>query len=207
MDNKDKKSELPIHLKLGANEYSIIKTETKPRIGKPSEPIAELTMLGWAMMSSGKETGLSNVYLTKSSAADYEQLCSLDVLGFEERPETDQGACMLNSSSSNSEVRKVGMKGGCCGSRVMVVHSQTNTVALRDAEMIDKYDEIIQKQLKEGIVERVVEEPNERVFYIPHKPVKREMATTRKLRIAFDVSTKPSEESPSSEYVVGCTCT
>ena len=39
--------------------------------------------------------------------------------------------------------------------------------------MIDKYDEIIQEQLKEGIVERVVEEPNERVFYIPHKPVKR----------------------------------
>ena len=30
--------------------------------------------------------------------------------------------------------------------------------------MIDKYDEIIQEQLKEGIVERVVEEPSERVF-------------------------------------------
>ena len=77
MDDKDKKGELPIHLILGASEYSRIKTETKPRIGKPSEPIAELTMLGWVMMSSGKETGLSNVYLTKSSTADYEQLCSL----------------------------------------------------------------------------------------------------------------------------------
>ena len=60
------------------------------------------------------------------------------------------------------------------------------------------------------------EEPNERVFYIPHKPVKREMATTTKLRIVFDVSAKPSEESsslnecletgPPTEPVVGCTC-
>ena len=74
MEENDKKSERPIHLILCASEYSRIKTETKPRIGKPPEPIAELTTLGWAMMSSSKETGLSNVYLTKSSAADYEQL-------------------------------------------------------------------------------------------------------------------------------------
>lgn len=46
MEDNDKKSELPIHLILGASEYSRIKTETKPRIGKPSEPIAELTTLG-----------------------------------------------------------------------------------------------------------------------------------------------------------------
>ena len=92
MEDNDKKSELPIHLILGASEYSRIKTETKPRIGKPSEPIAELTTLGWAMTSSGKEPGLSNVYLTKSSAADYDQLCSLDVLGLKDSPESDQGS-------------------------------------------------------------------------------------------------------------------
>ena len=67
----------------------------------------------------------------------------------------------------------------------------------REPDMIDKYDEIIQEQLKEEIVKRVVEEPNEKVFYIPHKPVKREMATMTKLRIVFDASAKPSEESPS----------
>lgn len=76
MDN-GKKSELPIHLILGASEYSRIKIETKPRIRKPSAPIAELTTLEWAMMTSDKEPSLSNVYLTKSSAADYEQLSKL----------------------------------------------------------------------------------------------------------------------------------
>ena len=63
--------------------------------------------------------------------------------------------------------------------------------------MIDKYDKIVQEQLKEGIVERVVEGPNEKVFYIPHKPVKREATTMTKLRIVFDASAKPNEESPS----------
>ena len=61
MEDNDKKKENPIHLTLGTSEYSRIKTETKPRIGKPSGPIAELTTLGWAQMSSSKEPGLSNV--------------------------------------------------------------------------------------------------------------------------------------------------
>ena len=69
MEDNDKKSELPIHLILGASEYSRVKTETKPRIDKPSD-----------------------VYLAKSSAADYEQLCNLDVLGLEDSPEADQGS-------------------------------------------------------------------------------------------------------------------
>ena len=34
----------------------------------------------------------------------------------------------------------------------------------REPGLIDKYDEIIQEQLTEGIAERVVDEPNERVF-------------------------------------------
>ena len=40
--------------------------------------------------------------------------------------------------------------------------------------------------------------PNERAFYIPHKPVKGETAATKKLRIVFNASTRPSAESPSS---------
>ena len=48
MDDEDNKPELPIHLILGAGEYSRIKTDTKPRIGKAGEPIAELTTLGLA---------------------------------------------------------------------------------------------------------------------------------------------------------------
>ena len=51
MSDQDTKPELPIHLILGASEYSRIKTNTKPKIGQSGEPIAELTALGWSMMA------------------------------------------------------------------------------------------------------------------------------------------------------------
>eukprot|EP00795_Rhopilema_esculentum_P008006 gene8006-13915_t len=38
-------------------------------------------------MSSGNESELDNVYLTRNSSADYEQLCSLDILGLSDNPE------------------------------------------------------------------------------------------------------------------------
>ena len=81
MDDVDEKEELPVHLILGKNEYAQIKTETTPKIGKPGEPIAELTRLGWTIMSPGSESDLTNMFLTQTSAADYEALCRLDVLG------------------------------------------------------------------------------------------------------------------------------
>ena len=90
MDVVDKKPELPIHLILEASEYSSIKTCTKPRIGQPGEPVAELTNFGWAILSPGAEVKGSNVYLTRTSSAQLEQLCSLDVLGLEDRPAGDQ---------------------------------------------------------------------------------------------------------------------
>ena len=208
MDDNDKKSELPIHLILGASEYSRIKTETKPRIGQPSEPIAEFTMLGWAMMSSGREAGLSNVYLTKSSMADYKQLCSLDVLELEDRPETDQGNVYGEFVEQLHRSEEGWYESGLLwkpGHGRLLTNEQGSIKRLeslvrklqREPGMIDKYDEIIQEQLTEGIVERVADEPNERTFYIPHKPVRKEAATTTKLRIVFDVSAKPSEDSPS----------
>ena len=53
MDDTDEKAELPIHLILGAIEYAGVKVNSMPRIGKPAEPIAELTRFGWTMMYPG----------------------------------------------------------------------------------------------------------------------------------------------------------
>ena len=53
MDDNDEKSELPIHVILGASDYSRDKMETKLIIGQPLEPIAELTTLGWTVMFAG----------------------------------------------------------------------------------------------------------------------------------------------------------
>ena len=63
-----------------------------PRVGKPGEPVAELTSFGWTIMSPSAETNLSSVYLTRGSTEDYDQLCSLDVLGLADKPAGNQQA-------------------------------------------------------------------------------------------------------------------
>ena len=63
--------------------------------------------------------------------------------------------------------------------------------------LLEKYDEIIQEQLAEGIIEKVTDEPKGKKFYIPHKPVIRESAESTKIRIVFDGSARANERSPS----------
>ena len=50
----------------------------------------------------------------------------------------------------------------------------------------------MREQLEEGIVEVAPETPTgDRTFYMPHKPVVRESASTTKVRMVFDASAKP----------------
>jgi hypothetical protein len=63
--------------------------------------------------------------------------------------------------------------------------------------MLDQYHKIIQDQLKEGIVEKVTDDPVKNAYYIPHKPVIRKAAESTKIRIVYDASAKASESSPS----------
>ena len=61
---------------------------------------------------------------------------------------------------------------------------------------LERYGNIIQDQIKGGIVEKVDEvyeqeiTEGEKVFYLPHRPVIRESTETFKLRIVYDVSSK-----------------
>ena len=89
-EDDDEKPMLPIYLILGTNEYAKIKTGTRPRIGRPGEPVAEYTGLGWTIMSPGKELDLGNMFLTQTSAIDYEELCKLDFLGLKDKPSGDR---------------------------------------------------------------------------------------------------------------------
>ena len=84
MDDVDDKVELPVHLILGTSEYARIKTDSKPKIGRPGEPVAELTKFGWTILSPGTEMDLSSMFTTQTTAIDYEELCKLDVLGLQD---------------------------------------------------------------------------------------------------------------------------
>ena len=208
MDDEDTKPGLLIHLILGASEYSRIKTDTKPRIRKAGEPITELTTLGWTMMSAGKEGSLSSVYLTRTSSVDYQQLCTLDVLGLQDRPDGDQQSVyhdfkeQLKRSDEGwyetgllwkhgHDILPNNKSGGLRRMENLVKKLQ------REPDLLAQYDEVIQDQLAKGIVEKVTSDPVWREFYIPHKPVIRESAESTKLRIVFDASARSNEKSPS----------
>ena len=62
----------------------------------------------------------------------------------------------------------------------------------QDPNLKKEYEKIVKDQLEEGVVEATSEIPAaERTFYMPHKPVVRETASTAKVKIVFDASAKP----------------
>jgi hypothetical protein len=68
---------------------------------------------------------------------------------------------------------------------------------LKTSGKLEEYDNVIREQLHEGVVEPVPESPEGREFYIPRKGVFRETAESTKLRVVYDVSARPTKESPS----------
>ena len=61
----------------------------------------------------------------------------------------------------------------------------------KQAELLEKYDNIIKEQEEQGIVEPVPEKPDgDRIHYIPHHCVVRDQAESTKVRIVYDASAK-----------------
>ena len=208
MDDADEKEELPVHLILGTNEYAHLKTETRPKIGKPGEPIAELTRSGWTIMSPGSESDLTNMFLTQTSAADYEAFCRLDVLGLQDHLVGDQDLVFEEFKEQLTRNPQGWYETGLLwkGNHPPLPNNKHGSLKqlenlVRKLEkqpgMLQKYDGVIQDQLSQGIVERVYSEPEGKEFYIPHKAVIRETADSTKIRIVYHASARANEKAPS----------
>ena len=64
----------------------------------------------------------------------------------------------------------------------------------KDKRMLKEYDQVIQEQIKQGIVEKVPSvEGHGPVHYLPHLPVVRADRTTTKIRVVYDGSAKTSD--------------
>ena len=63
--------------------------------------------------------------------------------------------------------------------------------------LFEQYNAIIEDQKEQGIVEEAPTKLENREFYIPHKEVVREGATSTKLRVVYDASARVIPDSPS----------
>lgn len=207
MEDMDTKSQLPVHLILGASEYCKIKTRKPQRTGAIGQPVAELTRFGWTILSSGKEVSLQNMLLTQTAIGDYEQLCRMGVLGLADTPSGDQGvvhAEFLEGLRRDPEGwYETGLpwKGDhppLPSNKVCSLKRLGTLVRrLRKTEKLDEYDAIIQDQLQQGIIEEAEMPAIGKESYLPHRPVLRETAESTKMRIVYDASAKSSDSEPS----------
>ena len=85
LNDYNTKSEFVIHMILGINHYTKIKTPERARTGLSGESIAELTKLGWYIVSPRRDKDVINIFFSQTFIHDYEKLCSLDCLGVSEK--------------------------------------------------------------------------------------------------------------------------
>ena len=199
---------LPVHIILGANEYAQIRTRVPLRVGRRGEPVAELTRFGWAIMAPGVEADLSAGFLAVDAIQDYELLCSLDVLGLADSPAGDQQEVYKEFREQLSRNAEEGWYETGLPWKGDHPHLPSNregslrrfrvqVAKLRQMGKLREYDEIIQNQLKEGVVEPAPSEPVGREYYMPHRAVIKESAETTKLRVVYDCCERGGKVLPS----------
>ena len=67
----------------------------------------------------------------------------------------------------------------------------------QNPDVLEKYNDTIQEQIRAGIVEDVPSEAGGPVHYLPHHAVIHTDKSTTKLRIVYDASAKQDERTPS----------
>ena len=164
--------------------------------------MVEETTFGW-VIHGGDDYSSENACMFVREVNDYERLYSLDVLGVEDRGENDQLEVLTEfreSVTRQDDGRYEVSIPWIPGSKLTTTNEQpsrrrlfnVNKKLVKDENLKREYEKIIEDQLDSGVIERVPERPTgERVYYMPHKPVVRQDASTTKVRMVFDASSKP----------------
>jgi hypothetical protein len=167
--------------------------------GKPQDPIVEGTTFGW-VIHGGTEYCDSNCMYTKETEEHCERLYALDVLGIEDRGEGNDSTVLTEFKENivvNSEGKYEVQVPWIPGAEIVNSNEQPSRKRLENVErklshnnkLEAEYRKIVTDQLEMGVVEKVPDTPSgDRVFYMPHKPVVRETASTTKVRMVFDGS-------------------
>ena len=194
-----------IHLIIRDKTFCRMRTEAVCK-GEEGDPVVEETSFRWLVHGGDDYTDDQCMFVRENS--DCERLFSLDVLGIEDRGTT--GSEILNDFTENIVRKETGRYEvgfpWIPGSKPTDTNEQQSRKRLTNvnrklekaSELKKEYDDIINEQLVEGVVEEAPENPTgDRVYYMPHKPVVRQDATTTKVRMVFDASAKPNESAES----------
>jgi len=166
-----------------------------------------MTKLGWFIMSPGVELDRTNMMLTQTSQAHFENLCRLDVLGLADSSENGQDG-VYEDFKENLVRNRAGwyetnlpwktnhpvLPTNENGSRRRL----NNLVKrLNRTGSYQQYDDIIKEQLSQGIIQPAQADVTGKEFYFPHKGIVRQSAETTKLHIVYDASARESNAQPS----------
>ena len=181
--------------------------------GGPGEPVAVKTHIGWVLSGplQGKTFSSSsdcnvNIMLDSSSLlstsemtcvdANLSRLWELDSIGI--RAGDDVHTSVIDNILFTGKRYSVGLPWKVAHKPLSTNYA--NSLARLKSQVrklketpgvLEKYDDVISQQVKEGIVEQVSElETADKIHFLPHRAVIRENAETTKLRIAYDASCK-----------------
>ena len=199
---------------LGDSTYCKIRTEQTFK-GRPEDPIVEGTTFGWIIHGGEEYADFKCMFIKE--AGEYEKLYSLDVLEVEDRGEDDQPdvhnsfkESITRGEDGRYEVSVPWIPSSSLSStneqpsrrRLIRVEKKLS----QDPKLREEYEKIVREQLEKGIVEVAPETPTgDRTFYMPHKPVVRESASTTKIKNGFQCKCKttPSGQQHKRMYVHG----
>ena len=199
--------ELEIDILVGADYLWNFQKDCTIR-GGIDEPVAVETELGWVlsgpMRSYSRSPEPVQVNLVQSDDkgldVDVHKLWDLEILGIKEpRSEVYEEYSDSISFDRNRYSVKLPWKEGHpelpTNYATSLRRLKTQVARLeREPDVLTEYATIIEEQLHAGVIERVVElEMAPKVHYLPHQAVVRKEATTTKVRIVYDASSKATK--------------
>ena len=145
----------------------------------------------------GDFADVSAAFLALDAVCDYEKLCALDVLGLADAPAGDQLEVYKEFREQLTRNPEEGWYETALpwkGDHPPLHNNKEGSLRRLHNQVsmgkLEEYHEIIQNQLKEGVVEPAPVKPIGREFYMPHRAVIRETAGTTKLRVVYDCSAR-----------------
>ena len=146
------------------------------------------------------------MFLTQTTSTDYDDLCRLDVLGLEDKPENDKGQVYAEFKqqwvSNNQGWYETSLPWQ--GNHPTLPTNEKGSISrlsslvrkLKWTKLHNAYAQVIKDQLQEGITEPVTAKAENHQFYLLHRAVIRDKAETTKLRIVYDGSARETPSAP-----------